>query len=80
MITKNTTEQNVMPGIKNQVQCPSCGSYKVQSTKTLGVILILLGLGFCWLIVPLIFVLFGLAILILPKKYTCLNCHYSFKK
>lgn len=64
----------------NKLKCPSCGSYKITSTKTVGIAMVLFGIVTLFIIVGALFLIVGIAILISKPTYTCGSCGYKWKK
>lgn len=72
-----------------QVQCPKCGSYKTisdkKTTMIVGLVFLVGGGLFSFLIFPLIFCVIGLVMILsgafsTSKKMKCNSCHFKFEK
>lgn len=66
--------------MSKQLQCPKCGSFKLTNTRSLAGIFIIVGLATLVFGIGVVFLIIGLAMLLIPKKYQCLNCQYKLTK
>ncbi len=63
----------------NKIQCPQCKTFKIKDSKTVGIILIIVGLATFVFVVGFFFLFVGLVMLLGKTQYTCESCGYKWK-